>query len=384
MRFKTVRISEHQRAVWFRDGNLEGVLTPGKYRFWRRLRSTEFHTFDVTKAECDLPNMRYHLTEHAGTFAPHLETSVMAEREVGLVFVNKIATKLVLPGEVSAYWKDFHDVEVKSVDVAAEIEVPREWIKAIQRSGDTMDRASYLAAIQPVSVDEGFETILLIDGEVDRVLAPGRYAFWKIGRELKTLAVDKRVQEVEINGQEILTKDRVSLRANASLQYRIVEPLKAVLEIPDIVGLAYRAVQFSLRRVIGALTLDELLADKAKLSDDVQREVATELEAQGVAVTIVGIKDVILPGEMKTILNQVVEAEKVAEANAIRRRDDTQSVRALANTARQLEGNPMMARLKELEALESVASRVGNLNVYHGLDGVMGELVSLKQVPDTS
>ena len=94
---------------------------------------------------------------------------------------------------------------------------------------------------------------------------------------------------------------------------------------------------------------------------------------------MVGIKDVVLPDEMKTILNQVVEAEKVAEANAIRRRDETQSVRALANTARQLEGNAMMARLKELEALQHVTSSVDTLNVYNGLDGVMGQLVNLKE-----
>ncbi len=74
----------------------------------------------------------------------------------------------------------------------------------------------------------------------------------------------------------------------------------------------------------------------------------------------------------------MVEAEKVAEANAIRRRDETQNVRALANTARQLEGNPMMARLKELEALQSVSSSINTLNVYDGLEGVMGQLVQLR------
>ena len=105
-------------------------------------------------------------------------------------------------------------------------------------------------------------------------------------------------------------------------------------------------MQFALRRTIGSLTLDELLADKTKLGEDVQAEVGDELAKAGIAVTMVGVKDFILPGEMKTILNQVVEAEKVAEANAIRRRDETQAVRALANTAKQLERNAMMAQAK--------------------------------------
>ena len=98
------------------------------------------------------------------------------------------------------------------------------------------------------------------------------------------------------------------------------------------------------------------------------------------AVFVVGIKDVILPGEMKTILNQVVEAEKVAEANAVRRRDESANVRALANSARQMEGNPMMARLKELETLQTVTERIDSLNVFNGLDGVLNQLVNLKDV----
>ena len=218
----------------------------------------------------------------------------------------------------------------------------------------------------------------MIDGDVDRALTPGRYAFWKLGRDVKAVTVDKRVQEIEINGQEILTRDRVSLRTNASLQYRVTDAVQAIVQTPDVEGLAYRAVQFALRRTIGSLTLDELLADKTKLGEDVQAEVGDELANAGIAVTMVGVKDFILPGEMKTILNQVVEAEKVAEANAIRRRDETQAIRALANTAKQLERNAMMARLKELETLEQVSSSADTLNVYNGLDGVMGQLVKLQ------
>ena len=102
------------------------------------------------------------------------------------------------------------------------------------------------------------------------------------------------------------------------------------------------------------------------------------LAGAGLGVSLVGIKDVVLPGEMKAILNRVVEAEKAAEANAVRRRDETQNVRALANTARQLEGNAMMARLKELETLQHVSASVDTLNVVSGLDGVMDQLVRLK------
>ena len=105
------------------------------------------------------------------------------------------------------------------------------------------------------------------------------------------------------------------------------------------------------------------------------RSSAAKLEANGLAVRSVGVKDVILPGEMKTILNQVVEAEKVAQANLIRRREETAATRSLLNTARLMEENPTLLRLKELETLEKVTEKVGSLTVYSGLEGVLKNMV---------
>jgi len=232
--------------------------------------------------------------------------------------------------------------------------------------------------LQRLELGQGQEAILLLDGDVDRTLTAGRYAFWNNGQEVRWLLVEKRLQTMEINGQEILTKDRVSLRINAVLQYRILDAAKAIVEIEDVATLAYQAVQFALRRAVGAITLDELLASKAALSDEVHVDVAAQVAEFGLTAEVVGVKDVILPGEMKDILNQVVQAEKQAEANAVRRRDESANVRSLANTARMLEGNPMMARLKELEALESITAKVDSLHVTNGLDGILNKLITVK------
>ena len=383
MLMKSIRVAETQRVLWFRDGNLMAVLTPGKYAFWKRTRHLRFESYEVAAGEAVLSNAQYLVREHGEMLRQHLEVRELEQNQVALIFVNKLASRLALPGEVVALWKNSVETTVEIVDFAEKLAVPDKWMQAINRSADASAKATLKTSLQKavvaITVDPGFESILLIDGEVNRTLTPGRYAFWKLGRDVKALPVDKRVQEIEINGQEILTRDRVSLRTNASLQYRVTDTVRAVIDTPDIVGLAYRAVQFALRRAIGSLTLDELLADKTKLGEDIQTDVDSELTTVGIAVTMVGIKDFILPGEMKTILNQVFEAEKVAEANAIRRRDDTQAVRALANTAKQLESNAMMARLKELEALQAVSSNVDTLNVYNGLEGVMGQMVTLKE-----
>ena len=102
----------------------------------------------------------------------------------------------------------------------------------------------------------------------------------------------------------------------------------------------------------------------------------------GVEVTELGIKDVILPGEMRDLINKVVEAEKTAQANLIRRREETAATRSLLNTAKLMENNPTLLRLKELESLERVTEKIGRVDVHassgEGLNAVLDRLVTLK------
>ncbi len=92
-------------------------------------------------------------------------------------------------------------------------------------------------------------------------------------------------------------------------------------------------------------------------------------------VRSVGVKDVILPGAMKDILNKVIEAEKVAQANVVKRREETAATRSLLNTARLMDDNPTLLRLKELEILEKVTEKVDRLTVFGGLDGILNDTV---------
>jgi len=119
---------------------------------------------------------------------------------------------------------------------------------------------------------------------------------------------------------------------------------------------------------------------KGAFGHEIASTVARKLEGNGVVVRSVGVKDVILPGEMKVILNQVVEAEKVAQANLIRRREETAATRSLLNTARLMDDNPTLLRLKELETLEKVTEKIDKLTVFGGLEGVLKDVVRI-QVP---
>ena len=209
------------------------------------------------------------------------------------------------------------------------------------------------------------------------MLRPGSYGFWKYNRSIVVKLLDMRIQAIEVSGQEILTRDRVSLRINLSGSYRITDPETVALKLNDYAGFIYRELQMRLREAVGTQVLDSLLEDKDSLNLVLADSIRSKLVEYGIEIISIGVKDIILPGEMKQILNQVVEAQKESEANLIKRREETQAMRSLHNTAKMMENNPTLLRLKELEALERVTERIDKISVYGGLEGVLNDLVKL-------
>jgi regulator of protease activity HflC (stomatin/prohibitin superfamily) len=191
--------------------------------------------------------------------------------------------------------------------------------------------------------------------------------------------VDTRLQNLEVSGQEILTKDKVALRLSLIATWKYNDVLLAFEKLNKPAEHLYYELQFALREAVGERTLDNLLENKQSLNALLLDAVKTKLAVFGIDVTSVGLRDIILPGEMKSILAQVVEAQKAAEANVIKRREETNATRSLLNTARVMEENATALRLKELETLERVAERIDKISVYGGLDQVLNGLVTIKQ-----
>ncbi|WP_313906234.1 slipin family protein [Shewanella algae] len=208
-------------------------------------------------------------------------------------------------------------------------------------------------------------------------LEPGQHAFWQFNHTIEVKPFDCRTQMLEISGQEILSKDRVSLRINLSASIRLQDAELAARSVDKVDDFVYKTLQLALREAVGTKSLDDILLDKLYVNETVKELVSDQLTAIGISLVNVGVKDIILPGEMKAILNQVVEAQKAAEANVIKRREETSATRSLHNTAKVMENNPTLMRLKELEALEKVSDKIGNLTVYGGLEGLMNGIVKI-------
>src|SRR5215472_16853746 len=153
--------------------------------------------------------------------------------------------------------------------------------------------------------------LLYVEGRLAERLAPGRHAFWTVGCKIEVKRFDLRPQAVEITAQEMLTRDRIALRVTLTAFRRIVDPERVVATVPDVDAWLYRLVQFAIREAVAGRTLDEVLQAKAVLDAELRTYVRDRVADSGVEVTELGVKDVILPGEIRDLVNKVVEAERL-------------------------------------------------------------------------
>ena len=368
---KRLSVAQYERALVFRERSLERVLTRGAYWLWDPLGRLTVQMYDATMPELALPRADVLVAEARALLEPHVQIVELGDREVGLVYKNDRLTGVLAPGTRQLYWRGSVNVRVEVRDIANEYALDANTARVLTRAKGVAGASD---AISTVEVPDTSVGLLIVDGELRDVLKPGLSAYWKYQRVLRMELVDLRLQAMEVSGQEILTRDKVSLRVNLTALWQVTDAVRARATVSNFVDYVYKELQFALREAVGTRTLDELLGDKGALDREVSAS-AAKLEAAGLAVRSVGVKDVILPGEMKAILNQVVEAEKVAQANLIRRREETAATRSLLNTARLMEENPTLLRLKELETLEKVTEKIGSLTVYDGLEGVLKNMV---------
>jgi len=217
--------------------------------------------------------------------------------------------------------------------------------------------------VRSYSVDNYEKALLFIDGKYAGVLNSGVYYWWKNGIAVHVGKVDVRRQQLEINGQEILTRDKAALRINAWAQYQVIDIEQALLRNKEYEKQLYVSFQLAIREYVGGFFLDEVLEKKDQLTPVVLEKVSAAAAKLGVAVADFGIRDIVLPGDMKEIMNQVLIAEKKAQANIIMRREETASTRSLLNTAKLMEDNPMLFKLKEMEYVEKIAEKVNAISV---------------------
>jgi regulator of protease activity HflC (stomatin/prohibitin superfamily) len=375
---KRLTVKKNERGILLRNGDFERVLQPGTHWLFAPIDTLRVELFALEQAAFTHGLADYLMAKEPDVVAAQFVRVELTEHQVGLRTENGALVEVLAPATRRLYWKGLVDVRVEVIDIGASAEVPAATVQRLVQTQLRQRAVAGLAGVLQVQVPEHGAGILWIDGKVARLLAAGSYAFWKFNRNVSVELVDLRLQAIEVTGQEILTRDKVALRLNLSATWRYTDVLKAYKELAKPADHLYRELQFGLRAAVGTRSLDELLETKTVIDEVVTARVKSKLADYGLQLDGVGVKDIVLPGEMKTILAQVVEAQKSAEANVIRRREETAATRSLLNTAKVMEDNPVALRLKELETLERVAERIDKISVFGGLDQVLDGLVKLR------
>ena len=348
-----IRVNKENVGLVFRGGDLKRVLSHGTHYV---LPFDKVFLYDRTRPF--IPHIDLGILLQNKTLAAMLHIVEVSDSEIVLVYENKNFCEVLGPGR-HAFFKGvinytFHRIDLRELDAPADLPV------SILSGNDL------LPYVQVCRVESYEQALLFVEGKYERLLKSGVYYYLRFGKVIALRKADMRHAQLEISGQEILTRDKAALRVNFSLQYRVIDIEKALLDNKDYLQQLYGLAQLALRAFIGTLPLDELLDNKEDVAGYVLKELKQSAQKLGLEVSGAGIKDIILPGEVKEIMNRVLVAQKQAQANTITRREETASTRSLLNTAKLMEENEMLYKLKEMEYVEKIAEKINNISLSGG------------------
>ena len=360
---RKIIINDNQRGFLFKNGKYDRMLGAGKHY---ELFSREIEVVDTDREiesyRCDLETL---LADKE--VADSVAIAEVGDQEIALHFVNGKFSSILLNGK-HAFWSFNAQHEFRIADISTpEVD---ESVPAYIFS--RMPTAYYTK----IEVMEYQKARLYFDRKLVRILDTGTYYFWKTPVKVEVDFIDTRLTQMDITGQEMLTADKVSIRINFVCNYRVTDYVRILTEIDDFKEQIHVAAQLALREYVGRYKLDEILENKEGISEFVYKRLKEKECSLFVEIVNAGVKDIILPGEIRDIMNTVLIAEKRAQANVITRREEVASTRSLLNTARLMDENRTLYKLKELEYVERIFENVGNISIGGNAD-ILTQLTSV-------
>ena len=360
---KKMIINENQKGFLFKNGKYMKLLDAGKYHLLGG-KAIEIVGLDqpIASGKCALEIL---LADKA--VAERVTVVEVGDQELALHYVNGKFSCVLRHGK-HAFWSVVDQHEFKIVDISTpevDASIPAYIFSKIPQT--------YYTKIEVAEYQKGR---LYFDQKLVRILDAGTYYFWKTATKVDVDFVDTRLTQMNITGQEILTADKVSLRINFVCNYRITDYVKILTEIDDFAEQMHVAAQLALREYVGKHKLDEILENKEQMSQFVFAKLKSKEKDLFVEITDAGVKDIILPGEIREIMNTVLVAEKRAQANVITRREEVASTRSLLNTAKLMDENQTLYKLKELEYVERICENVGNISL-NGNGNILTQLTAI-------
>ena len=348
-------VKDNQIGFVMKNGRFVKTVGAGKYSFPALMGYSV--KLEVMEGELQFAEVPFEILMKDSNFAGKVKKFVIPDGEVGFIYRNGSLVNCAKKNEY-VFWNVFEEMDVKTYSMESD-GVQDELTKNMM---EYVPMKYYTKAVVP----ESSVALLYLNKQLERTLDSGIYYFWNYKREVEAKVVNLKWQELAIAGQEILTKDKIGIRINVVCSYRITDAVKAVSERNNLGDSIYSFIQMTVRELVGNYRLDEILEKKVEIGDELKKIAKKNEDDFYVTFASFGIKDIILPGEIRDIMNTVLVAEKKAQANVIERREEVASTRSLMNTAKLMEENETLFQLKKLEYLERICSQVGEISVSNG------------------
>lgn len=234
-------------------------------------------------------------------------------------------------------------------------------------------------------IDQYERGIKFTKGKFDSIMEPGWNFVMPIFQSYKK--VDIRTKAVDVPSQEAITRDNVSIKINAVIYYKIFDASKAVLEVENYYYAVGQLAQTTMRNVVGSVSLDELLVDREKISQNICQVIDELTDPWGVKVENVELKDISLPEEMQRVIARVAEAEREKEAVITKAKGEVEASKNLALAAQTMANVPGALHLRTLSTINDISSDQSNtivfaipLEILRAFDGGVGKDITVKAV----
>ena len=211
-------------------------------------------------------------------------------------------------------------------------------------------------------IEEYERGILFTFGKYSRILNPGWNIVLPIVQSFKK--VDIRTKAVDVPEQDAITKDNVSVRINAVIYYKVFDASKAILAVQDYYYAVGQLAQTTMRNAVGAVTLDELLTEREKISANICQIIDEATDPWGIKVENVELKDIALPEEMKRVIAKIAEAEREKTAVITKSIGEVEASKNLALAAQTMANTPGALHLRTLSTINDVSSDQSNTIIF--------------------
>ena len=204
--------------------------------------------------------------------------------------------------------------------------------------------------------------ILFTFGKYSKTLDAGWHIILPIFQSL--IKIDVRTRAVDVPEQDAITKDNISVRINAVLYYNVFDASKTVLAVDNFKYATAQLAQTTMRNAVGSVTLDELLSEREKISNQICQIIDKATDPWGIKVENVELKDVALPEEMKRVIAKVAEAEREKQAVITKSKGELEAANNLSEAANVLSSSPGALHLRTLSTINDISSDQSNTIVF--------------------